>query len=109
MPKRVPRKIPAAIVTGSRRGRSAAPRPAAAAAPGKHARRASLVGEARENPFAWFTSEEVAVICGFGIDVMTALRAMGAPVVGRKMNPELLLRWIEKNAADIGKIRPEEG
>ncbi len=76
--------------------------------PGRQERRALLVRAARENPFAWFTSEEVAVICGFGVDVMTALRAMGAPVVGRKMNPELLLRWIEKNAADIGKIRPEE-
>ena len=83
------------------------PTPAPPAPPAKADRRASLVHEARHNPFAWFTSEEVAVICGFGIDVMTALRAMGAPVVGRKMNPELLLRWIEKNSADIGKIRPD--
>ena len=91
--------------------RSAVPRkPASAGAPApsnKADRRAVLVHEARANPYAWFTSEEVAVICGFGVDVMTALRAMGAPVVGRKMNPELLLRWIEKNSADIGKIRPD--
>jgi hypothetical protein len=69
-------------------------------------RRAELVREARLNPFAWFTSEEVALICGFGADVMTALRALGAPVVGRKMNPALLQRWIESNSAKIGKIRP---
>jgi hypothetical protein len=91
--------------------KSAARKPPAGAptaAPAKAERRTLLVHEARDNPFAWFTSEEVAVICGFGVDVMTALRAMGAPVVGRKMNPELLLRWIEKNSAYIGKIRPDE-
>ena len=68
------------------------------------------MNEARENPFAWFTSEEVAMIFGFGADVMTALRALGAPVVGRKMNPELLLRWIEKKLRRTSeKIRPDEG
>lgn len=91
-----------------RRTNAPAP-PVAAAVPSRTDRRARLVQEARDNPFAWFTSEEVAIICGFGVDVMTALRALGDPVVGRKMNPELLLRWIEKNSADIGKIRPEEG
>ncbi len=64
-----------------------------------------LVRVARENPYRFFTLGDVAKICGFGTDVMTALNALGAPVVGRKCNPQLLLEWIGRNSDKIGKIR----
>lgn len=56
-------------------------------------------------PFRWFPLCKVARICGFGEDVMTALAGMGAPIVARKCNPNLLQRWLEENIDKIGKIR----
>src|SRR4051812_322309 len=38
-------------------------------------------------PFRWFSLAKVGRICGFGHDVMTVLAGMGAPIVGRKCNP----------------------
>ncbi len=58
-------------------------------------------------PFRWFTMGKVARICGFGDDVMSALAAMGAPVVARKCNPHLLQKWLEENLEKVGKIRTE--
>ena len=66
---------------------------------------AALVKLARENPYRFFTMEETALICGFGPNVMTSLNSMGAPIVARKCNPQLLLEWIGKNAERIGKVR----
>ncbi len=63
---------------------------------------------AKENPFRFFTLNDVARICGFGPDTMTALNALGAPIVGRKCNPKLLLDWIGRNSDRIGKVRPPE-
>ena len=57
-------------------------------------------------PFRWFTQGKVARLCGFGEDVLSALAAHGAPVVGRKCNPHLLHKWLEENTEKISKIRP---
>jgi hypothetical protein len=64
-----------------------------------------LVRVARENPYRFFTLTDVAKICGFGPDILTALNSLGAPIVGRKCNPQLLLEWIGRNSDKIGKIR----
>jgi hypothetical protein len=66
---------------------------------------AALVKLARENPFRFFTLEEVGKICGFGKDTMTALAALRAPIVARKCNPNLLIQWIGENHDRIDKIR----
>jgi hypothetical protein len=63
-----------------------------------------LVRLARENPYLFFTIGDVAKICGFGPRVMTVLNSLGAPVIGRKCNPRLLLEWIGQNPEKIGKI-----
>jgi hypothetical protein len=82
-----------------------APSPAAAAP--KRARRGDLAAEARDNPFRFFTSEEMGIMFDFGENVMTTLRGMGAPVVGRKMNPMLLLEWLKENHDRVPKVRGE--
>jgi hypothetical protein len=64
-----------------------------------------LVRVAQENPFRFFSLAEVAKICGFGSDVLTALNSLGAPVVARRCNPRLLVEWIGRNADKIGKVR----
>lgn len=69
--------------------------------------RKTLAEEAVLNPFRFFSLEEVGEICGFGRNTMTALVDAGAPVVGRKMNPNLLLEWLKQNHDAIGKVRPE--
>jgi hypothetical protein len=55
--------------------------------------------------FRWFPQGKVARLCGFGEDVMTALAALGAPIVARKCNPHLLHKWLEENMDKLGKIR----
>ena len=55
--------------------------------------------------FRWFPQGKVARLCGFGDDVMTALAALGAPIVARKCNPHLLHKWLEENMDKLGKIR----
>lgn len=64
-----------------------------------------IADRVQANPFQFFSCEEVAELFGFGRDTMTALIAAGAPVVGRKMNPQLLLEWLRVHHSDIGKIR----
>jgi hypothetical protein len=39
---------------------------------------------------------------------MTTLRGMGAPVVGRKMNPGLLLQWLQQHHDRVPKVRSDE-
>src|ERR1700761_5310039 len=84
--------------------------PTAAKVPGrpKTARRIDLASEARANPFLFFTSEETGLMFGLGENVMTALRSMGAPVVGRKMNPVLLMEWLKQNHERVPKVRGDE-
>ncbi|EDY16026.1 hypothetical protein CfE428DRAFT_6420 [Chthoniobacter flavus Ellin428] len=67
-----------------------------------------LAAEAQANPFRFFTSEEVGELFGFGENVMTTLRGMGAPVVGRKMNPGLLLQWLQQHHDRVPKVRSDE-
>jgi hypothetical protein len=55
--------------------------------------------------FRWYPQGKVAKLCGFGEDVMTALSALGAPIVARKCNPHLLHKWLEENMDKLGKIR----
>jgi hypothetical protein len=55
--------------------------------------------------FRWFPQGKVARLCGFGDDVMTALAALGAPIVARKCNPHLLHKWLEENMDKLSKIR----
>jgi len=43
-----------------------------------------------------------------GRNVMTALRTMGAPVIGRKMNPMMLMEWLKENHDRVPKVRGEE-
>lgn len=57
-------------------------------------------------PFRWFPQNKVAILCGFGREVLTVLTALGAPVVARKCNPHLLQKWLEQNVEKIGKMRP---
>lgn len=64
-----------------------------------------LVHLARENPFQFFTLADAAKICGFGVNIMTALGAAGAPIIGRRCNPQLLLQWLGRNAHRMGKVR----
>lgn len=84
---------------------SASPHPA----PPKQTRRVGLAAEARANPFRFFTSEEMGIMFDFGENVMTTLRGMGAPVVGRKMNPMLLLEWLKENHDRVPKVRADLG
>lgn len=67
--------------------------------------KAALVKEARENPFACFAFEEIAVIYNWGKNVPGQLAGIGAPVVARKMNPQLLLKWLGEHADDVAKLR----
>ncbi|XHR29626.1 MAG: hypothetical protein ACFUZC_03520 [Chthoniobacteraceae bacterium] len=67
----------------------------------------SLAEQAQQNPFRFFSLQEVGEICGFGRDTMTALVASGAPVVARKMNPGLLIRWLEDHSDALGKVRED--
>ncbi len=62
---------------------------------------------AQRNPYRFFSLSEVAKICGFGAAVMTKLNSLGAPVVGRRCNPQLLVEWIGRNADKIGKVRDD--
>lgn len=55
--------------------------------------------------FRWFPQGKVARLCGFGEDVMSALAALGAPIVARKCNPHLLHKWLEENMDKLPKIR----
>lgn len=66
-----------------------------------------LIEEARKNPFRFFSLDETARIFGFGRNVMSALASAGAPIVGRRCNPQLLLNWIDANADKVGKVRGE--
>jgi hypothetical protein len=60
------------------------------------------------NPFKFFALADVAKMFGFGADTMTAIaKAPGAPIVARKCNPHLLLKWLEQNADKVGKIRED--
>ena len=67
----------------------------------------NLAKIAKENPFQFFSFEEIGDLYGFGKNTMTALAAAGAPVVAKKMNPQLLFEWLEQNADKIGKIRED--
>lgn len=61
---------------------------------------------AAENPYRFFSFEEIGEIFGFGRDVMTAIAAHpDAPVVFRKMNPRLLLEWLRENHGQLGKTK----
>jgi hypothetical protein len=71
----------------------------------KQARRSALVTEAAENPFRFFTTEDTGLIFDLGMNVMTALRALGAPVIARKMNPVMLMEWLKENHDRVPKIR----
>ena len=110
-------KKPGARKTTPARGRSAkplpgspgAPPPPLPGAPRKQHRRVDLAAEARANPFRFFTSEEMGIMFDFGENVMTTLRGMGAPVVGRKMNPMLLLEWLKENHDRVPKVRADLG
>lgn len=74
----------------------------------KEQRRDRLAAEVGRNPFIFLTSEDIGLLFDFGPDTITTLRSLGAPIVARKINPGLLLRWIEQNAKTIPKIRGEE-
>ena len=74
----------------------------------KSTRREALAAEARANPFRFFTSEDTGVLFDFGDDVMTVLRSAGAPVVGRKMNPTLLIEWLKQHHDRVPKVRADE-
>jgi len=67
----------------------------------------SPLTQAKDNPFRFFSLEDAAEIFGFGRNTMTALADAGAPIIARKCNPQLLLRWLEENAEKVGKIRGE--
>ena len=71
-------------------------------------RRDALASEAAANPFRFFTSEDTGLMFDLGENVMTALRTMGAPVVGRKMNPVLLMEWLKENHDRVPKSRSDE-
>ena len=71
----------------------------------KEARRARLIAEAAANPSAFFSFEETGIIFGFGDNVMTALVGAGAPQVFRRMNPPMVLRWIEHNQEQIKRLK----
>lgn len=68
---------------------------------------AALIARSRENPFGFLSLDEVRRIFGFGVNTMTELVRMGAPVVARKMNPGMLMEWLRVNASEVGKIREE--
>lgn len=70
-------------------------------------RSAALVKAARENPFQFFSFEETAIICDWGKNVPGQLATLGAPVVARKMNPQILMAWISEHSDALAKLRQE--
>lgn len=73
--------------------------------------RAKTPGEiAAENPYRFFSFEEMGEIFDFGRDVMTAIAAHPSPplIVARKMNPGVLLEWLKIHGKELGKIRPDK-
>ena len=67
----------------------------------------TVAQQAQENPFRFFSFQEVGEMFDFGRDTMTALVNAGAPVVAKKINPALLLKWLESNADEVGKVREQ--
>lgn len=68
-------------------------------------RRSALVKEARENPFACFSFQEIAILYGWGKNVPSQLVAIGAPCIAKKLNPSLLLKWLGEHSDHIAKLR----
>lgn len=69
----------------------------------------SPADEAAANPFKFFPVVKVREIFDFGKDVMTAILKHREPplIIAKKMNPRMLMEWLEKHGHEIGKIRPE--
>lgn len=112
MPKAIPAAAnPRANSAASRRGVSDDARRGVLVAPTgvKSKRRAALAAEVQSNPFRFLIKDEMELLFDLGGDVLTTLRGMGAPVVGKKMNPRLLLKWLESNHDRVPKVRAEEG
>lgn len=63
---------------------------------------------AAKNRFQTFTFEETAQLFGWGRNVPSALAALGAPVVAKRFNPDLLLQWIAQNPSELTKLRNED-
>jgi len=74
----------------------------------KSARRAALAAEVQSNPFRFLVKEEMELLFDLGGDVLTMLRGLGAPVAGKKMNPRLLMGWLEQNHDRVTKVRAGE-
>lgn len=75
--------------------------------PGKPKDAASLAKQVRDNPYVFITYADAATLFGFGTNAMTAFANLGAPVVARKINPDLFKAWLAANAEKVGKIRDE--
>jgi hypothetical protein len=58
---------------------------------------ARLVKRAAENPFAFFSFEEIGRLFGFSSVAVGHLSAAGAPVWFRRMNPGMLIRWMAEH------------
>lgn len=65
----------------------------------------SLPEIAKANEFRFFTLAEMTEILGVGRGAMTALASAGAPIVARKMNPRLLMKWLAENPEIVRKVR----
>jgi hypothetical protein len=75
--------------------------------PRKPAEKPSVADQARENPYRFFSFADIAALFGFGVNTMTEIVRLGAPVVARKLNPDALKAWLTTNAEKVGKIREE--
>jgi hypothetical protein len=103
MPASPKAALPRRVSDDARRGVLVAPTGA------KSRRRAALAAEVESNPFRFLIKDEMELLFDLGGDVLTTLRGMGAPVVGKKMNPRLLMKWLEANHDRVPKVRAEEG
>ena len=67
--------------------------------------KAALLKSVRENRFACLSFPEIALLYGWGKNIPGALAVIGAPVIARRMNPELLLKWLETHGEAVSKLR----
>lgn len=65
----------------------------------------ALAALVRGNRYAQLSFQHIAILFGWGSNVPYLLAKQGAPVIAKKMSPELLLEWMRENAKNVSKLR----
>jgi hypothetical protein len=65
---------------------------------------AALVKMARENPYRYFTREEIRKMFNLGADFVASLVKIGAPLAAQKVNPDHLKTWLWENRENVSKL-----